>query len=168
MYVENTDSAMEATELTKEDILMNEADILKGLFEAADFKTNTDNWRNIQIKRNGRVLFVFRIRPLSEEEIGVCRKQATKYMPNPAGKQYPKIEADVDYVKLRSHKILSATVDEDRTKTWGNKALKDRLNLLQDIDVVDTVLMAGEKDWVADVIDEISGYGMTRDDFTKN
>ena len=47
---------------------------------------------------------------------------------------------------------------------WKNKKLKDSLNVLEDIDVVETVLMAGEKDRISNIIDEISGYGA--DDFT--
>lgn len=161
--------AIEATEEEiQQDMLMNEQDILMGMFEAANFKDDQSNWKKIQIKRNEKVLFEFRVRPLNEEEIGACRKKATKFMPNPMGKQYPRIEADVDYVKLRSYKILEATVEEDQRKVWGNKAIKEKLNVLQDIDVVDSVLMAGEKDWVADIIDEISGYGVSREDYTKN
>lgn len=168
--MENTEST--PLELTSEEIqqtmLMNEQDILAGLFEAANFRSDQSNWRRIQIKRNDRILFEFRIRPLDEEEIGSCRKKATKWMANPLGKNFPKVESDVDMVRYRSYKILTATVDEDRQKVWGNKAIKDKLNVLQDTDVIDAVLLAGEKDWISDVIDEISGYGVTREDFTKN
>lgn len=166
------EQVINGVEMTEEEIkkemLMSEQDILAGMFEASGFKDDQSQWKKIQIKRNGKILFEFRIRPLTEEELGKCRKQAIKYAPNPMGKQYGRIEVETDYVKMRSYKILAATVEEDITKTWGNKNIKERLNVLQDIDVIDAVLMAGEKDWVSDVIEEISGFGMTREELTKN
>ena len=49
--------------------------------------------------------------------------------------------------------------------------MKDKLNVIDDVDVVEAVLMGGEKDWISDVIDEISGYGMNElslEDTAKN
>ena len=53
-----------------------------------------------------------------------------------------------------------ATVDKGQGILWSNKTLKDRLGVIQDVDVIDKVLMGGEKDYINDLIDEISGYGM--------
>ena len=71
--------------------------------------------------------------------------------------------------RMRSYKILTATVDSD--KVWNNTILKQKLNLLDPVDVVDTVLLAGEKDQIDDIIDDISGFGEdteSREDFVKN
>ena len=104
------------------------------------------------------------MRPLTEEEIQGCRKKATKRRPDPRGRQFGMIELETDYFKIRSYKIIAATVDKGQGILWKNKKLKDSLNVIDDVDVVETVLMAGEKDRISDIIDEISGYGA--DDFT--
>lgn len=144
----------------KEEILMNEDELIAGAFLASKFQESTEFTRKVQIKRNGsKPLFEFTIRPLREEEIQECRKKVTKYKTDPRGKYFPKIEVDVDLIKLRSYKILKATVDTGNGIIWDNKKLKDQLGVLQAIDVIDLVLMAGEKDRICDLIDEISGYG---------
>ena len=152
-----------------EEVLMNEDMILKGMMEAANYRNDSDNQRKIQIKRNEKLLFEFVVRPLSEDEIFDCRKKATKYFPNPAGRHLPKIEGETDYALLRSYKILTATVDSN--KIWNIPALKQKLNTLQPVDVVDSCLMAGEKDWICDIIDELSGYGaqgVSKEEYVKN
>ena len=96
-------------------------------------------------------------------------KKATKYYKNPQGRHLPKIEGDTNMTRMRSYKILTATVYSD--KVWNNTILKQKLNLLDPVDVVDTVLLAGEKDQIDDIIDDISGFGEdteSREDFVKN
>lgn len=144
----------------KEEILMNEDELILGVLQASKFHDNTELHRKIQIKReNKKPLFEFIIRPLSEEEIQECRKKVTKYKSDPRGKHFPKMEMDVDLIKLRSHKILKATVDNGRGVIWENSQIKDKLGLLTAVDVIDAVLRAGEKDMICEIIDEISGYG---------
>ena len=92
--------------LTKEEVLMNEDDLLKGLLQAASFKNDVENYKLIQVKRNGKLLFQFRVRPLEESEIGECRKKATKYAPNPNNRNLPKVEVETDYIKLRPIKSI--------------------------------------------------------------
>jgi hypothetical protein len=60
--------------------------------------------------------------------------------------------------------IHTATVDEDKAKLWDNKKLWDRLNVLSGIDVIDKVLLPGEKDAVIEKINEISGYAEDEED----
>lgn len=151
---------METNLPTQQEVLQNEDQLLAGLLEAAEFKENTDFQRKIEIKRNGKLLFSFYIRPLTEEEVQGCRKRATKRRPDPRGKQFGMIEIETDYIKLRSYKILAATVDKGHGILWSNRTLKEKLNVIEDVDVIDKVLMGGEKDYINDVIDEISGYGM--------
>lgn len=151
----------EETNLTaQEEILMNEDELINGLLMAANFKSDEGLQRKIQVKRNNKVYFEFFVRPLTEEEILDCRKKVTKRRPDPRGRQFGMIEIETDYLKLRSHKILMATVDKGNGILWSNQKLKDKLGVLQDTDVIDAVLLGGEKDWIADVIDEISGFGM--------
>lgn len=153
---------------TQEEVLMNEDDLIAGLLEAADFKTSEALQKKIQIKRNDKVLFEFRIHPLDEEETQEMRRKCTKYAPNPNGRNLPKIEVSTDYVKMRSMKIYNATVPEDQAKVWNNKKIKDKLSVLDPIEVIELVLMAGEKDAIVDQIDAISGYGVTLEDYAKN
>ena len=159
------DYEQEGKELpSKEEILQNEDEMIAGLLEAAAFKSDDSLQKKIEIKRNGKLLFSFFVRPLTEEEIQGCRKKATKRRPDPRGRQFGMIELETDYFKLRSYKIIAATVDKGQGILWKNKKLKDSLNVIDDVDVVETVLMAGEKDRISNIIDEISGYGA--DDFT--
>lgn len=144
---------------TKEEILQNEDEMIAGLLEAASFKDNSDFQKKIEIRRNGKLLFSFFVRPLTEEEVQDCRKRATKRRPDPRGKQFGMIEIETNFIKFRSYKIMAATVDKGQGVLWSNKKLKEKLNVIDDIDVIDTVLMGGEKDQISDIIDEISGYG---------
>lgn len=156
---------------TKEEILMNEDELINGLLAAADFKNDESLQRRIEVRRSGKILFEFFVRPLTEEEIQECRKKVTKRRPDPRGRQFGMIEVETDYIKLRSYKILMATVDKGNGILWSNRKLKDKLGVLQDIDVIDAVLLGGEKDWITDVIDEISGFGMaeaTLEEMAKN
>jgi len=148
-------------------VLMNEDDMLSGLLEAAEFKTNPENRKLIKVKRGDKLFFQFHIRPLEENELNQCRKRATKYIPNPQNRHL-KIEADTDYVKLRSMKIYMATVNEEREKLWDNPRLSEKFNTIEGWEVIDKVLMAGEKDQICDVIDDISGYNASLEETAKN
>lgn len=150
---------------------MSDKDLLLNLLEAADYKT--DDRKKIVIERNGKFLFSFFIRPLSEDELLTIRKKATTYMKNPAGKNLPPVEKEVNFPLLRSWKVVMATVEEDRKKIWGNPGVKEKFNLIQDVETVDILLKGGEKDAVCDKIDEISGYGegengVTLEEYAKN
>lgn len=158
--MENNTILNENEEMSKDEILMNEDELINGLLTAAEFRNDESLQRKIQIKRNGKVLFEFFVRPLTEEEIQECRKKVTKRRPDPRGRQFGMIDVETDYIKLRSYKILTATVDKGKGILWSNQKLKDKLGVIQDIDVIDTVLMGGEKDMITDIIDEISGFGM--------
>ena len=70
--------------------------------------------------------------------------------------------------EFRIRPIYTATVDEDRAKTWDNKQAQEALNILQGVDMVDAVLLSGEKDRIIDRINEISGYDDDQDETAKN
>ena len=153
-------------EMTKEEVLMNETQLLQGLLEAAESKDSTEAYEKIQIKRGGKLLIEFRIRPLSEEETIKCHERATKYAPRRRGQ--PKQEIETNSAKFRSWLIYAATVDEDRAKTWDNLKAQAALNVLQGVDMIDAVLLSGEKDRIIDRINDISGYGDDIEDTAKN
>lgn len=154
------------TELTEEEmqeaVLMNENDIIKGMISAADYKSDKQLQKPVVIKRNGKILFSFRIRPLSDEELEYCKDKATKYVRNKKMGNI-RIPEDTDMVKFRNLKIYAATVEEDRAKTWDNRKIQDALCTPNYLDVIEQCLMPGEKDDIIEAIDNISGFedGMT-------
>lgn len=161
---------IEEIELTEEankgQLRAHESDILKGLLAAANYETEEQNIQPIDIARNGKVLFSFRIRPLSEEEYQTCKEKNTKYVRNKQlGIRFPE---DTNSVRYRSSLIYQATIEEDREKTWNNKEAWKALNVLTGIDLIDKVLLAGEKDAVLEKLDEISGYSATTEEVAKN
>lgn len=151
---------------TPEEVLMNESELLRGLIEAGTEKEEESAYRKIQIRRGGVLKFEFRIRPVSEEESLACHDRATKFAPRKKGQ--PKREIETNIAKFRSWLIYTATVDEDRTKTWDNKKAQEALDVLQGVDMIDAVLLSGEKDRIIDEINEISGYGDDMAETAKN
>ena len=141
----SADQGEPVTQMSKEDLLMNEDALLAGLLEAANYSDDKESRKKIDIVRHGKKYFEFTIRPLSEEENNDCLKASTKRLNNPMGKKYPKIDGDVNYVALRSRKIYTATIPEDRKKLWDNQKVKNSLNVLTALDVIEKALLAGEK-----------------------
>lgn len=155
-----------AEPVPQEEILMNEAALLRGLIEAGTEKDSAHSYERIQIRRGGALKFEFRIRPVSEEESLACHDHATKFAPRKRGQ--PKQEIETNAAKFRSWLIYTATVDEDRAKTWDNRQAQQALNVLQGVDMIDAVLLSGEKDRIIDRINEISGYSDEVDETAKN
>lgn len=164
--------SLETAEEKREFLLENESSILEGLIAAASYREDEADFIPIQIARNGKTLFSFRIRPLSEEEYTKCRDRNTKYRKS---RQFgARIPQDVNMARYRSELIHCATVEEDRKKVWDNKEAWHTLNVLSGVDLIDRVLKAGEKDAILDKLDEISGYNQDmdedgdKDDLVKN
>ncbi len=152
--------------LTQEDILMNEKDLLAGLLELGKTKDRPENYRKIQIKRNKKVLLEFRIRPISEDEVQMCLKKANKYTAAKHGQ--PRKLISTDNTKFRSLTIYTATVDEDRAKIWDNEKAQEAYDIFEGWEMIDKVLLVGEKDRILDVIDEISGIVPEAEDEGEN
>lgn len=160
---EMMEERVEEQDFTKEEtnnqILMSENDLIQGLIHAAVI--TEDEIRKIEIARNGKVLFTFRVRPLTEQEYDDCKKKYTKYVKS---KQLGmKMPESTNTVKYRANLIYHATVEEDRALLWDNtsiwKALNSKgLQIMNGLDVIEYSLRAGEKEKVLEVIDEISGY----------
>lgn len=156
----------EQKEQDKAVMRMNEDDILRSLLDAASYKTSEDEFVNIEIARNGKLLFTFRIRPMSEEEFMQCRRDNTVYKKN---KQSGVRMADhVDGSRYRSQLIYEATVEEDRDKLWDNRRAWGQMSVLNGIDMIDVVLKAGEKDAIISTLENISGYNLDAEETAKN
>lgn len=175
------ENEMELTGLPEEEkVLMNETDLINGLLEASGYAECEDIMKNIKIERAGKLLFQFKVHPLSEKEMMELRKQSTDRYKNPAGKHLPKIEGDLRVDEFRSRKIYAATTEKDRLLLWDNPKVKLSLNnrleskgkqVIEAWEIIDYVLMAGEKFRVSNVIDTISGYDdeeLELEDYAKN
>lgn len=155
---------MKPTGLPSDEVVaMTQEELINGLLAAADYETNEDDMKLIVIERNGVKYFEFKVHALSETELMRIRKQCTKYFNNPGGKHLPKIEGDLDIVKFRNMKIYAATADDDKAKLWDNPQVKAGLkakgkDIILNHEIVEAVLMPGEKLWIANIIDDISGY----------
>ena len=141
---------------------------IERILTAANFRDDPDLRETIEIQRGGKVLLTFNIRPLDEQEVDDMRRACTRYLPNPAGAGYPRVEGDVNLVKLRSLKIYTATVPEDRARLWDLSDAQARLSVMRGEDMVDCLLMAGEKDEIIRRIDALSGYGARISEKIKN
>lgn len=145
---------------TPEALLSMEPDIISNILAAT--KITDDEIAIIEIVRGGKVAFSFRIHPLSETEYQRARKKHTNYK---KVKSYGgmKLPEETDTTAYRSELIILATVAEDK-KIWSDKRLMDAFGVVSQLDVVDKVLRAGEKDRVVDKINEISGFSDEDDD----
>ena len=65
-------------------------------------------------------------------------------------------------------RIYTATIPEDQENVWNNKALWKKLDLATGYEAVNALLMAGEKEAVLSLIDQISGYELSEEDVAKN
>ena len=163
-----TELPIEETGLPSEETIeATEYDLIQGLLAAEAYKEDEDLRKKISIRRKGVLLFEFTVTPLSEEDLYRARKESRIMMKNPAGKNLPKVEKEVDYGKMKSWKIYLATIPEDRAKIWDNKTFKEKHNTMFGADMVDVFLTGGEKSMVADIIDNISGYDMEETDLTE-
>lgn len=153
----------EQDELTQEDILATEQDLIDGLLAAVDDKDNVR--KKVEIVRGGKVYFRFEIMGLDEPTYNKCRKQATEYRKvRPLGGM--KMPEETDTAEFRSRLIFEATLPDEKLggkKIWEHPSVKKALEakykcLLSGWEIVDKALKAGEKEAVVDLIDDLSGY----------
>jgi len=173
MNMRMTDTALKDVDLTydesklteqeadekKQVIRENEPDLLTALLDAADI---TEEAQQIDIIRGEKTLFSFKVHPLTEEQLGDIRKKYTKIEKN--RRSGLRVPGELDTAKYRASLIYNSTVDEDKTKIWDNRKLWRGLEskgkvILNALDVIDAILLPGEKDRVLDIIDQINGYG---------
>lgn len=136
-----------------------ENDFIAGMLAASAYKT--EEVVQIEIVRNGKLFFTFGIHGLGEAVATKSRKIHTKFVKN---KQLGiKIAEDVDTTKFRSSLIYHATQEKDRERLWDNKAIWDGLikqgvQVVTALDVIEAVLLGGEKDKIIDEINKLSGF----------
>lgn len=159
----NTAEEIEEVELseaeTKEQILNYEGSLLDALLDAADYASGET--LTIEIIRNKTRYFTFDVHPISEEDFFAIRKKYTKYKKN--RKNGIKYESELDASKYRCSIIYNCSTEKSQAEIWDNKALWDALrkkgyNIVNALDVVETLLLPGEKDMVCDAIDKLCGY----------
>lgn len=146
-------------EETIEQMRDNEESILEGLLAASDYVS--DEEMKIDVTRKGKTYFSFTIRPLTEEETADIRKRYTRYTKNK--RTGVKVAEELDVAKFRSSVIYNSTIPEDKEKIWNNKKLQEELrrkgkHIINALDVVDALLLPGEKSSIMDAIDELGGY----------
>lgn len=133
-----------------------EYDLVTSLLEAADFKNSEDAILKVNICRGGKFYFSVRIRPISDEEVSRCRREAGIYKANPTNKKLGKVRVDTDSSKFSSWLIYTATIEEDQQNIWNNQVIMQKFNLMQPWESIDKLLMAGEKDDLLDKVFKLS------------
>lgn len=152
-------------DVDKDELLADEPDLLRGLLRAGEERTAETV--SIEIARKGTVYFSFRVRALSEDDYEACREKATVYK---SARKLGGISVPerTNTSKYRSLLIYTATVEEDRKVLWDNKEAQKHFGVLNGWQLIDKVLMAGEKEAVVDKIDEISGFDVDLEETAKN
>lgn len=146
-------------EETQNQLRTKEEDFIAGMLEAADYKT--EETVQIDIIRGDKRFFSVNVHALGEDEATKCRKRHTKFVRN---KQIGvKFAEETDNTKFRSSIIYHATVEEDRAKLWDNKQVWKGLiakgyQIVTALDVIDAVLLGGEKDRIIEEINKLSGF----------
>lgn len=148
-----------------EEVLAHEHTLLDGMLLAA--KDREQATQIIEIARKGEVLFAFRIRVVTEEENEACLDKATRYKKD--RRAVAPIPVGEDTHKYRSLLIVQATVNfceknEDGTyrdvpSMWTNDQLLRQFAVAGSHELVDKILLPGEKERVMDQINALSGFG---------
>lgn len=141
-------------------IRANEYSILDSLLAAASFQEETrliNVYRSIKNEAGNnerKVVLSFHIHPLSEEEYARCLRAHTKPKKNRGGVI---VSEKTDQSAYRSDLIFLATTVQDRD-IWQNAEALRKLDVATPWQLIDKVLMAGEKAEILNILDEISGY----------
>ena len=151
----------------EEDIAMYEDDYLAGLLAAAD--DNISETLEISVTRKKKKFFSFRVHTLSEETLTGIRKMYTKH--SKKRRNGIKVSEEIDTWRYRASIIYNSTVEEDQKKLWDNKEVWKALSskgyvIVDALDVIEAVLLPGEKAQILDIIDEFNGYVDDEDEKT--
>ena len=144
---------------TQNQLRMAENDFIAGMLEAAEYKRK--EIRRIEIVRDGKLFFSFNIHAIGEEDAERCRKRCTKYVRNKSiGVKFPE---ETDNPKFRSSLIYLATDEKDRAALWDNKKVWNGLSsqgilIVNALDVIEAVLLGGEKAQIIEEINKLSGF----------
>lgn len=136
-----------------------ENDFIAGMLEAAEYRTKET--RKIEIIRDGKLYFSFHIHAVGEEEADRCKKRHTKYVRNKnIGLKFAE---ETNSPRFRSSLIYNATDEKDRAELWDNKKVWNGLNgqgypIVSALDVIEAVLLGGEKAQIIEEINKLSGF----------
>lgn len=159
------------TEEGREVLRAHENDILQQLVSAAGYRKQ--KVVKVVIERDeGAPPPAFRIRPLDEREWQKARRKYWRYERTKFGTKVLDPEK-TDNARLNSALIYEATIEEDRQQLWDNKAAWEALrghgiDVTNPLDMIDAILLAGEKDAVVAKIEAISGYRQDLEDTAGN
>ena len=142
-----------AEKIEKED----EYDLVSSLLAAAEYQQAPEMVKEVEIRRKGKLYFTVHLHPVSEDDIAFARKKASKYYENPQGKKLPKVRGEMDSSMFNSWVIYLGTKENDREKIWGNSAVMKKLGHLKPVECVNSLLVAGEKTQLVNLIYSISG-----------
>lgn len=139
------------------DLTQIEGDIVDALLEAAEYKLHREQ-RTVVIKRGGKNLFSFRVEGLTEDQWRTCRRNNLR--------RHGRGE-ELDGARFLSQAIYMATIDEDK-HIWNNREVWEKIGAVTGSDVVNAILLPGEKSRIGEVLEELSGYNDDLDDLIKN
>jgi hypothetical protein len=111
-------------------------------------------------------ILVIPMQSLHESEFTSIREKYTTYerSKNMGGMRVPR---NVDMVRYRSELVYEATVPDSKgLKLWDDMELQGIYGVMDAIDCVEAVLLAGEKDKLVAVIEELSGFSNDLDSDT--
>lgn len=158
-FEENVRDVEFSKEETQNQLRAVENDFIAGMLEAAEYKTQET--RKIEIIRDGRLFFAFNIHAIGEAEAERCKKRHTKYVRNKnIGLKFAE---ETDSPKFRSSLIYNATDEKDRAELWDNKKVWNGLSsqgypIVNALDVIEAVLLGGEKAQIIEEINKLSGF----------
>lgn len=146
--------------ISEETLENYEGDIVNALLESSNYLSDKSEYRKLSIPRKEKIMFLFTVRPLNDDELAKCRSQNLKNR----GKR----NETLDNARFASQVIYTATIDEDRAKLWDNQAVWNKLNVVSGIDVINAVLKPGEKTAIIEEINKICGYDDDLEEIIKN
>lgn len=135
-----------------------ESDITAALLEMASYRL-IDETQPIVIKRQGKPVLEFTVRGLDEDEWAKCRRQ------NLINRGLRTEE--IKQARFNSQVIYEATINEDKERIWKNKDVWAKLNVASGIDLINQLLLPGEKNALVEIIGKLSKYEMDTEDLIR-
>ncbi len=144
-------------ETKRDELLAAENTILQDIGGVLEAMETITKYEAYDVVRDGKKLFSFRVRGLDDEELEKCRDQATKVVKD---RRFGSLAMPRDFnaAKFNSLMIYAATHPDDRKLLWDNKDLWQKANIVAGWQLVDKVLLRGEKEEVIALIEQLSGY----------
>ena len=135
-----------------------ESDITAALLEMASYRL-IDETQPIVIKRQGKPVLEFTVRGLDEDEWAKCCRQ------NLINRGLRTEE--IKQARFNSQVIYEATINEDKERIWKNKDVWAKLNVASGIDLINQLLLPGEKNALVEIIGKLSKYEMDAEDLIR-